>query len=313
MDNANLLTLLECFSLGFGGAAISGEGKGYGFGAISFEESIRLVDTAFDLGINLFDTAPIYGFGESERRLGQALKGKRDSVFLVNKGGITWDDNKRVDINNSVECLDKMLHQSLRDLQTDYLDLYFIHWPDARHSIEAAWEFLLKAKEQGKVRYLGLSNSNLEDIAKIEKLSTIDCLQGPLSLFDQSAVALYQAKSELPLMNYGTLDKGILTGRVNKDRRFAQEDCRSWAPWWKGMDKEWRYHAVAELQLFLQERGASLLQLALSYNFSFPFAQVALCGAKTGEDWEALIEAYDNLLDDQTLNEAIAIVEKYQQ
>ena len=147
--------------LGFGGAALSGEGGGYGFGAISEQQSQDLLHEVIQSGIGLIDVAPIYGFGLAEKRLGKALKGRRDRVRVISKAGVTWDGSQRVDVNNSPQVVLKMLEQSLQDLQTDYIDDYLIHWPDPRNDIRAAMEVLAKAQEQGKIRRVGLSNTNL--------------------------------------------------------------------------------------------------------------------------------------------------------
>ena len=104
--------------LGFGGAVIAGKGGGYSFGGLEEQESIALVRDAYELGVRSFDSAPIYGFGESERRLGRALKNYRDQVQITTKSGITWDQSKRVTISNTPAITEKMLTQSLRDLDT---------------------------------------------------------------------------------------------------------------------------------------------------------------------------------------------------
>ena len=124
-----LLKRLSKLPLAFGGAAISGEGGGYGFGDISESAAIDLLKEAYDLGFTIFDTAPIYGFSLSEKRMGKAFKSMRDKVFIVSKSGVTWNESKRVDMTNDPKVARLMLEQSLRDLESDYIDLYMIHWP----------------------------------------------------------------------------------------------------------------------------------------------------------------------------------------
>lgn len=124
----------------FGGASISGEGGGYGFGDISKDNAISVLHHALERGIKVYDTAPIYGFGESERRIGEAFKNKREHAFIISKCGVTWHDSKRVNMTNDPVTTKKMIEQSLRDLSTDYIDLYMVHWPDKntdiRHTLE---------------------------------------------------------------------------------------------------------------------------------------------------------------------------------
>ena len=111
----------------FGGASVSGEGGGYGFGEISKADSLSLLNHAYDRGIKVFDTAPIYGFGESERRIGAAFKDKREDVFIISKCGVTWHDTKRVNMTNDPQTTKKMIEQSLRDLGSDYIAVSYTH------------------------------------------------------------------------------------------------------------------------------------------------------------------------------------------
>ena len=230
-------TGLMVSEVSFGGASISGEGKGYGFGAISDGEAVELVQAAYYAGINCFDTAPIYGFGLSEKRIGRAVKDFREKVLLVTKSGVSWHkDTKRVNRTNCPIQTEIMLEQSLKDLQTDYIDLYMIHWPDEKVDIRQPMEVLSKAKTDGKIKFIGLCNTNLDDLEKASEIDTIDVLQSSLNFFEREVEEdLFPEikKQGLGFMSYGTLDKGILTGRVTKDRKFDEFDARSWAPWWK--------------------------------------------------------------------------------
>ena len=114
-------------AVGFG-ALLSGSGGGYGFGAIEDQSAIDLIHGAMDLGVNLYDTAPIYGFGESERRLGLALSGRRDGQLVVSKCGVAFDENRNVRIDNSATTTRAMLEDSLRRLKLDMIDAYLVHW-----------------------------------------------------------------------------------------------------------------------------------------------------------------------------------------
>ncbi len=285
--------------LSFGGGAISGEGGGYGFGKISTQDSVQLLEHAFNLGIRTFDTAPIYGYGESEKRIGQTFKNKRDQVYYVSKSGVSWHPaTKRVDMTNDPQITQKMLDQSLIDLQTDYLDLYMIHWPDHKIDIRKPMEVLLKAKLEGKIKSIGLCNSNESDYIKAKEIAPIDVLQGPLNVFDQSGLLSVQValkNDPVEFMSYGTLDKGILTGRVTPQRSFDPEDCRSWAPWWKSSDKEWKWKTLAEITPLLEKENVSYLDLALAHNLSIPLVSTLIVGSRTLEQWNSLFESYSKV------------------
>lgn len=293
-----LLKSISKIPLAFGGAAISGEGGGYGFGNISEVESILLLNQAFDLGMRIFDTAPIYGFGLSEIRMGLAFKQMRDKVFLVSKSGVTWGENKRVDMSNEVGVTQAMLEQSLRNLASDYIDLYMVHWPDPRVDIRRPLEVLSKAKHQGKIKHIGLCNTTIEDLEKASEIDRIEVVQSEFNFFQNTAhftLFPYLKKNNISFMSWGTLDKGILTGRVDEKRKFEKSDCRSWAPWWKQADNKSKFDAMKKIWPLLDREGHSGLELALGFNLDFPELSVALCGAKNSEQLLSLFKALDNL------------------
>lgn len=290
-------TNLMVSPLGLGGAALSGEGRGYGFGAISESDSIDLVLACFEQGINIFDVAPIYGFGLAEKRLGKALKKIRDQVVIVSKCGVHWDANRRVDMNNSPQVVTKMLEQSLRDLQSDFIDIYMVHWPDPRVDIRKTMEVLARAKEQQKIAYIGLSNFDSSEIKLAMEVDKVDVLQNEVNLLNQSALKelLPFAKEEkLGVMAYGTLGKGVLTGRVTEDRVFEETDARSWAPWWKKGPLKKSIPAVQQWLKEMNLDGITGLQLALAFNRSINEITTSLCGVRSKEQLNSLVEAYQN-------------------
>ena len=222
----------------FGGGGISSEGRGYSFGYISEEDAIALLRKAYDRGINLFDTAPIYGHGVSETRIGKAFKHIREKVFIVTKSGVTWDEDRQITRTNDPEVTQRMLEQSLGDLQTDYIDLYMIHWPDQQVDIRVPMEVLRKAQEPGRIIHIGLCNTHLEGIEKAQEVAPILAVQSQLSLFDTRACEAlfpYLGKRQIGFMSWGTLDRGIITGHVTQHRVYDKYDARgvSGALWWK--------------------------------------------------------------------------------
>ena len=185
-----LLSKIQNIPIAFGGASISGEGAGYGFGQITDNESTDLLLEAFEHGIRIYDTAPIYGFGLSEKRIGSAFRQTRDKVFIVSKSGVTWNDQKRVDMNNDPVVALKMLHQSLKDLNSDYIDLYMVHWPDARFDIRKTLEPIIKAQDEGKIKHIGLCNTNIDDLSKAFEVCKIEVVQSQFNLFENNLILL---------------------------------------------------------------------------------------------------------------------------
>nr|BDT29116.1 aldo/keto reductase [Bacteriovorax sp. HI3] len=312
-----LLKMVSSLPIAFGGAAISGEGGGYGFGEISEGESIDLLHQAYEGGIRIFDTAPIYGFGLSEVRMGKAFKNMREKVFLVSKSGVTWHENKRVDMTNDPKVAERMLEQSLRDLNTDFIDLYMVHWPDARVDIRKTMEVLSKAKHQGKIKHIGLCNTNVDELNKAFEIDRVEVVQSEFNLFTnkfvQNDIFPYLKEKNISFMSWGTLDKGIITGRVDETRKvYDKSDCRSWAPWWKDMDNSAKFEAMKKLWPLLDKNHHTGLELALAYNLSFPELSVAICGAKGQAQLESLLKAVKNLPKNEQLQEYIALAQPAQ-
>lgn len=283
----------------FGGASISGEGGGYGFGSMSETDAIRTLHRAIEFGINSFDTAPIYGFGMSEVRMGKAFKNKRQDVFLTSKSGITWHDNGRVNMTNEPAIAKKMIEKTLQDLQTDYIDLYMIHWPDTKFDIRDTLQVLKDAQAAGKIRHLGLCNTNLEDLHKAKEVVRIEAVQCKHNFFDQEmmkSLSDYLEEEQISFMSWGTLDQGILSGNMKAGRKFDEADARSWAPWWDKVEVQRKADLVDKLIEKMKPMNKNGINLGISYNLNHPQMTTILCGAKGISQLDSLMEAYENQL-----------------
>lgn len=294
--------------LGFGGASISGEGGGYGFGEISQSNAISLLEESFDSGIRVFDTAPIYGFGESEKRIGLAFKKNREKVKIISKCGVTWHDNRRVNMTNDPATAKKMIEESLRTLDSEYIDLYMIHWPDKNVDIRKTMEVLSRAKDEGKIHHIGLCNTNVEECEKAFEVDKIEAVQSELNFFNRDVVTQifpYLKDKNIDFMSWGTLDKGILTGRVHEKRTFDKSDCRSWAPWWKSQKKDQKYQITKLLEKYSNDKGHSLLEMALGHNLCFEEVALVLCGFRGATQLSEIINAINHRPSEEKIKYAI--------
>ncbi|MBH47787.1 MAG: hypothetical protein CME71_06415 [Halobacteriovorax sp.] len=313
-----MLTIQDAFHsspIAFGGASISGEGGGYGFGGMSEVKALELVDYAFNKGLKLFDTAPIYGFGVSEVRLGKAIKSIRDDVFIISKSGIDWDNKKNVAIRNDKKTTQKMLEESLKRLGTDCIDLYMVHWPDAETDIRKTMEVLVKAQDANKIRYIGLCNTNQDELIKAAEVGRVKVVQNQLNIFERSSEELFSslAQNKQFFMSWGTLDKGIITGRVNRNRSFDKDDVRSSdAPWWNDEVNAPKLKAMAKILPLISDHGHTGLELALSHNLSlyeqYGLIGTSLCGAKSPEQLDGILAALANPLPQDLQVEALKCV-----
>ncbi|MBT3234604.1 MAG: hypothetical protein HN353_01495 [Bdellovibrionales bacterium] len=308
-----LLTRHSQLPIGFGGASISGEGGGYGFGEISSDRAVTLLLHAVELGVTIFDTAPVYGFGESERRIGKAFANCRDQVFIVSKCGVDWHKSQRINMTNDPQVAAKMLEESRQRLDSDYIDLYMIHWPDKRVDIRRPMELLAKAKERGQIRHIGLSNTNADDLSAALEIAPVEAIQQEHNLFaPTTATALTKMieKQRISVMGYGTFDKGILTGRVTPQRQFDATDLRSWAPWWKNSRPDHRVKKAEKLLPILAEHQVGAVSFALSYNRFIRQVEISLCGVRNIEQLQSTLTALEQSPTEATIN---SILQQYEQ
>ena len=294
--------------IGFGGASLSGEGGGYGFGEISDVQALDLVDYSLERGVNLFDTAPLYGKGLGEKRLGRALRSVREKVLIVSKCGITWHPSGRIDHHNHPDICRKMLEQSLRDLQSDYIDLYMVHYPDFKVDIRQTVEVLARAQQEGKIRFIGLCNTTLEELELAREVVAIDVVQNELNFFfteTTDQLLPWPERWDIGLMGWGTLHKGILTGRAVKGRHYQSCDVRSWAPWFCKDEKIARQMAWAQEVLFprLGELNIDPVAFALQFSLGHAPLATALCGPRSCKQLDSLLQAMEAIVEERVFNE----------
>lgn len=306
---------LETTVIGYGGGALGGSSGGYSFGAITDSGAQQTLEHAFDLGIRLFDTAPIYGFGESERRLGQFFRGntsaRKDSV-IVTKCGVDWDERKNVSISNAPETVKRMLGQSLERLGMGHVDVYMIHWPDQKVRIQDTMEALVRLQEQGLFTSIGVSNFTPEQISEAEKVARVDVVQGPFSLVSASAdeqLLPHCMRAERGFMSYATLAKGILSGTVNELRSYDASDVRAQG------DKVYRqYQSVkAIIEEFFQiarDHDLTGSQLAAAWVLSRQAVSTALCGSKSRDQVREIVTAASVSLDSSVVSRLDLLAQK---
>ena len=270
-----------------------------------------MLQYSFEAGINLYDTAPVYGFGFSEKRMGLAFHALWDKIFLISKGGVHWDDRKRIYISNNPKKMIESLEQSLKNLKTDSIDLYFIHWPDKNIDIRKPLELLQLAKQEGKIKSIGLGNTTLKDLQLAKEIVEIEAIQSELNIFsneDFHSVREYCSENNISYISWGTLDKGIISGRVKKDRKFDKCDARSYAPWWKKSDKDKKTILMEEIQNRLNDTDYSSLGLALAYGLQFKEVVSMLVGMRNSEQVDSILNALEHLPDKETMKTVLSEV-----
>lgn len=274
----------------FGGASLSGEGGGYGFGEMSEFQAESLLKASWEHGLTLYDSAPIYGFGLSEERLGRYLP---KEAMIISKCGVDWHPTKRVNMSNDPKIAEKMLHESLKRFNRDVIDIYMVHWPDSKVDIRETLAVLIKAKEARKIKHIGLCNTTLEDLHKAQEICEVDVIQSELNLFNQEPFQrLGNEWKDKVSMSWGTFDKGILSGRVTAERKFSKEDARSWAPWWNKKEVAAKVERTEKLKNILSDYNLTLPQFCLQFNLQYFELTTCLIGFKSEMD---LVQVTSNL------------------
>jgi methylglyoxal reductase len=211
-------------------------------------ESIKTINRAYDLGINFFDTAPVYGFGRSERILGKAIAERRKDFVISSKCGLVWDkegsllysrDGYDVRRNLTADNIKREIDISLGRLNTDYIDVYYTHWqsvPDFPVPISETMGALTEIKKAGKIRSIGASNVSLEQIKEYMKYGQLDIIQDRFSMLDQHSfkeVNDFCLNNNISFQAYSPFERGLLTGAVGRDFKINPGDARSNIKWYR--------------------------------------------------------------------------------
>ncbi len=258
---------------------------GWIWGGADQEESIRTIHTALDKGINLIDTAPMYGFGRSEEIVGQAVEqwGGREKVIIATKVGLEWHDGV-VFRNATRERINREIEDSLRRLRTSYIDLYQIHWPDPSAPIGDTADAMRRLLEQGKIRAIGVSNFSPEQMDAFRAVVPLHTNQPPYNLFERQIeqdVLPYTRRNSIGTLAYGALCRGLLSGKMRPDSEFTGDDLRKVDPKFRPPRYAQYLKAVERLDSFAREKyGKRVIHLAMRWLLDQPGVTVALWGAR---------------------------------
>lgn len=275
---------------------------GWMWGKTDRNDAIEAIRASYDLGVTSIDTAPIYGQGESEEIVGDAIKGiSRDKIQILTKFGMRWDLNKgdfgfksknnegiEIDIYKYAgkESIIKECEDSLRRLGTDYIDLYQIHWPESTTPIAETMEAVATLIKQGKVRYAGVCNYNADQMAEAEKTISLVSNQIPFSMVNRAMeekTVPYCIAHNKSVLAYSPLERGLLTGKITAGYKFQEGDHRA-------TNKYFSEESIAKTNAFLEklkplaaEKKATLSQLVIRWTVERPGITIALVGARNAK------------------------------
>lgn len=286
---------LQLPAVSFGAWAIGG----WLWGGPDDANAIKALHAALDAGITCIDTAPTYGMGHSETLVGQALKGRRDGAIIATKCGMRWDcadGYKQLDTtmndgtpcavyrNGRPESIALECEQSLKRLQTDVIDLYQVHWPDSTWPLDDTMDALLRLKEAGKIRAIGVSNFDTDMIRLCQTRGTVDSVQpryNALQREPEAELLPFCREHNIGVLAYSPIAQGLLTGKVTMERTFPEGDVRNRNPLFKPENRGKVLDMLRRLKPVASDCGLTLGQFFTAWLVHQPGVTTALVGART--------------------------------
>jgi aryl-alcohol dehydrogenase-like predicted oxidoreductase len=270
------------------------------WGKIDRGEAIATVARARESGINFFDTAQAYGFGASEKLLAQALAGvPREEVVIATKGGLRREGGELLR-DASPQWLRRGVEESLRHLETDYVDIYQVHWPDPNTPVAETAAALEELVQEGKVRHVGASNFDALQIAAFERTRKLETLQPPYHMLRREierGVLPYCREHDIGVLVYGPLAHGLLSGHFKRDSRLSEDDWRAGSALFSGTSYERNLRIVEHLEEVAGQLHITVAQLAIAWTLANPAVHVAIVGARRPAQIESAAPAAEMHLD----------------
>lgn len=296
-------TELKVSQIGLGTNAVGGHNL---FQNLNENDGKDLVRAALNNGVNFVDTADLYGFGRSEELVGEVLKEfQRDDLIVATKGGQRRLEDGSVKPDNQPEYLRKAIENSLRRLQLDYIDLYYLHMPDNKTPFSESIGELVRLKEEGKIRAIGISNVSIDQLKEANTHGDISALQSPYNMLERSAeseLLAYCIKNNISFIPYGPLAFGLLGGGFTKDSKLDSQDWRNSLPLFERNQFPNTLEIVEKLKVVATQKGISLPNLALAWLLEQEGVPAVIPGGKRKERILENIQASEISLSKEELN-----------
>ena len=304
LGNSNL----HITRVGFGAWATGGSGWAFAWGQQDDLDSIAAIHAALDRGVNWIDTAAVYGLGQSEEVVAKALAGRANKPYVFTKCARTWTAERQITKTLKADSIRRECEASLRRLQLDVIDLYQIHWPEPEEDIEEGWATLARLKEEGKVRWIGVSNFNAEQMERIRPIAPITSLQPPYSLINRTAeesILPYAGKHSIGVIVYSPMGSGLLTGAMTRERIAAlpPDDWRTRNPRFQEPQLTRNLQLADLCRAIGQRHGRTAGEVAIAWTLANPQVTAAIVGARTAAQVQGVFGAADFQLTSDDLAE----------
>ena len=293
---------LQITPIGFGAWAIGGGDWAFGWGTQDDHDSIEAIQRSLDLGVNWIDTAAIYGLGHSEEVVAKALKGRANRPYIFTKCSMIWNEKREISRSLKNNSIRQEVEASLRRLKIETIDLYQIHWPNPEPEIEEGWSTLAQLKDEGKIRYIGVSNFSVEQLQRAQAIAPITSLQPPYSLVNrkvESEVLPFCQEHNIGVIVYSPMQSGLLTGAMNPERvaNLPDNDWRKQSTEFQEPRLSRNLKLVEVLRQIGQDHERSPGEVAIAWTLNNPAVTAAIVGGRNGKQVEGIIRAGDFRLD----------------
>lgn len=294
--------------IGIGAWAMGGSGWAFAWGPQDDADSIAAIQAGLDRGINWIDTAAVYGLGHSEEVVGRAVKNLSRKPFIFTKCARIWNERREIGKSLRADSIRREVEASLRRLQIDVIDLYQIHWPEPDEQIEEGWATMAKLKEEGKVRWIGVSNFSASQMARAQAIAPITSLQPPYSLvspeIEESILPFAQANG-VGVIVYSPMKSGLLSGKMTKDRVAAlpADDFRRRTPNFQEPLLSRNLELVELLRNIGGRHGRTPGEAAIAWTLRHPAVTAAIVGMRSAEQVDGVIGAAEFRLNSEELGQ----------
>lgn len=306
---------LEITRLGIGAWAIGGSGWNGSMGLQNESDSIPAIQAALDYGLNWIDTAALYGLGHSEEVVARAIQNRSPKPFIFTKCERVWNEAGNIGPCLKAASVRRECEDSLRRLNVDAIDLYQIHWPEPDEDIEEGWTELARLKEEGKVRWIGVSNFSVQQIVRAQAIAPIVSLQPPYAVVRREIeqdILPFCMKQNIGVIVYSPMYAGLLTGAMTKERvaNFLAEDWRRNLPGFKEPELSRNLRVVEHLREIGHRHGRSPGEVAIAWTLNHPAVTGAIVGFRSPQQVSGIVGAADFRLDPSDIDQIEAALEQ---
>jgi aryl-alcohol dehydrogenase-like predicted oxidoreductase len=289
---------MELTSIGVGAWAMGGGGWAFAWGPQDDDDSIAAIHTALDGGVNWIDTAAVYGLGHSEEVVARALQGRGNRPYVFTKCERIWNEKREIQKSLKADSIRRECEASLRRLKVDAIDLYQIHWPEPEEDIEEGWGAMAKLKQEGKVRWIGVSNFNKAQMERCRKIAPITSLQPPYSAVSpeiEVETLPYCLEHEIGVIVYSPMKSGLLTGAMTKERvaAFPEDDFRKRALAFQEPNLTKHLALADKMKEIGARHGRSAGEVAIAWTLRHPAVTAAIVGMRSAEQARGVLGALE--------------------